>query len=430
MCGMVIEMKQSMFNHITELPDGSYGVYNFFSGEFARMNCFTRDYYDHPEAYGADHPEVMKLAKMGILVDYNELDYLRSRVRLECGNSHTVQLTICPTLQCNFSCPYCYETARRGKMDQETQEAVLAFADRMLKMLTPHKLSIVWYGGEPLLEKEIIRSLSERLIRLSEDHHIKYGAFIITNGYNLTPDCEELFRTCRIKGAQITLDGPDAATHDRTRHLRSGKGTFERIVDNIRNFHGDCYFNIRCNVHKDNAQGYTQLEDELHAMDKKEGKRIFVYAGLMDGQKDYYDQAFTTEEYVDFRKHTLKKIGIFQYKGPVCSVPKQAEYVIDERGNLYKCLEDVGVETCVIGEVKDFDPNMPSTGRMDLLSGCFEQAWPGEDSECMACTVLPICMGGCPHKRMTVGKHCSPVRYALDEYVTAVGKELLTRDEG
>ncbi len=410
------------------MSDGGYGLYNFFSGEFLRMNYFTKDYYDHPEIYSAEHPYVSMLIKKGFLVDYDELAYLRNRVKLECGNTKEVQLTICPTLQCNFICPYCYETARCGRMSDETRDDVLAFAERLLKMFSPQRLSIVWYGGEPLLERGIIEGLSAGLIRLAEQYGAGYKAFIITNGYYLTPDCAELFRKCRIDSAQITLDGPDAATHDRTRHLHSGQGTFERIIRNIKDFKGDCFFNIRCNIHKDNADSYLELEDMLLSIGKETGREIGVYAGHMDAHKEYTDHEIPAEEYVSFKKKTMKKVGKLMYQGPVCTVPKRAEYTIDERGNIYKCLEAVGDEDSVIGSVKDFDPNDPTTGRMDLLSLYFEQAWPGDDAECMSCPALPVCMGGCPQKRLTIGKQCRGYKYALDEYVAAVGKELLNHD--
>ena len=77
-----------------------------------------------------------KLASLGFLVDYDEHAYLRNRVRLECGNTNALSLTICPTLQCNFACPYCYETARSGKMSPQVQDELVSFAratvERML----------------------------------------------------------------------------------------------------------------------------------------------------------------------------------------------------------------------------------------------------------------------------------------------------------
>ncbi len=379
--------------------------------------------------YGEQHPYVAMLKKKGFLVDYDELAYLRERVWHECGNTNEVQLTICTTLQCNFACPYCYETARPGKMTSEIQEVVLVYAKRLIDTFFPKQLSIVWYGGEPLLEKGIIEDLSAKLIRLAQENNCTFKAFIITNGYYLTEDCEVLFETCRIKKAQITLDGPDAA-HDKTRCLRNGSGTFDRIINNIKSFKGDCLFNIRCNVSKDNAKYYAQLEEMLLTWAEEAGREIGVYAGHMDAHKEYVRQEMTAKEYVDFKKQTMKKVGKLDYNGPVCTVPKRTEYTIDERGNLYKCLEAVGDDNSVISNVSDFDPNDPASGKMDLLSRYFELAWPGNDAECMSCPALPVCMGGCPQKRLTTGKQCRGYKYVLDEYVEAVGKELTDRDRG
>ena len=46
---------------------------------------------------------------------------------------------------------------------------------------------MTWFGGEPLLAKEVIYRLSEAFIARTHDAGIAYTANIITNGYLLTP---------------------------------------------------------------------------------------------------------------------------------------------------------------------------------------------------------------------------------------------------
>lgn len=43
-----------------------------------------------------------------------------------------VYITICPTLACNFECPYCFEDRGRGKMASEIQDDIVRLAERML----------------------------------------------------------------------------------------------------------------------------------------------------------------------------------------------------------------------------------------------------------------------------------------------------------
>ena len=421
-------MKQSRFNHIAPIGDGGYGLYNFYTGKYVYLSFLTRDYYDHPELYPASHPQIQKLKEDGFLVDYDELTYLESMVRLDCGRSDIVRFSICPTLSCNFACPYCYETARSGKMTPQVQEDVIRFAEKLIRINHARWLHIYWYGGEPLLCPDVIRSLSGRLISLCEEKGINYSANIITNGYLLNGETARMFDACRIRSIQITLDGPDAEVHNRTRHLRGGGGTFDQILENIRNFPGSSRMDVRCNVQKDNMPGYTELERKLEKIRQETGKDISVYGARMESHGDCGDRELPLEEFLEFKKKTMKEITRFCFHGPVCTVPQISDFIVDERGNLFKCLESAGVEEDVIGNVRDFDPRNPATGNMDNLTKCLSAAWPGEDEECMNCPALPACMGGCPHHRMHQGKQCRGYKYALDEYVIELGKELLRRD--
>lgn len=412
-------MKRSRFNHLVALPAGGFALYNFLTRACLRLSFLSKDYYDSFEVYGEGNPQVRRLADLGFLVDYDELAYLRSRVRLECGDTHKLRLTICPTLECDFACPYCFERHRAGAMTQAVQDDLVAFATRTLSDYHPTSMEVTWYGGEPLLELDVIRSVSSGLIGACEKRDVRYDAGIITNGYNLDARACDVLRCARVSTIQITLDGADAATHDRTRHLRGGAGTFERILANVGQACDQFEITIRCNVHKGNAAAYPRLEERMSSLAARRGAKVDVYAGHMDAHGSFGAQALSGQEFAELRRanaHTVKRMG---YNGPVCMVPKLLDVVVDERGNLYKCLEHVGRRDDAFGNVADFDFATPKGAGADVLSHCFEQAWP-DDDECMGCPVLPVCMGGCPERRREGAKECSELRFLMDEYVISL----------
>ena len=422
-------MRQSAFNHLAALPEGGFALYNFLTGTCLRLSVLSRDYYDNFDLYGENSEPVRKLVNLGFLVDYDEHAYLRNRVRLECGNTSVLRLTICPTLQCNFACPYCYEAARGGKMGQHVQDELVAFARAAVERYRPSALDVCWYGGEPLLEPQVIRRLSARLIALADERGISYSANAITNGYFLDAQMVAVLDECRVGSLQVTLDGPDAQTHDATRHLRSGGGTFERIMRNISSFSGKSEIVVRCNVHKGNAGTYSDLEDRLLELGRENDRQISVYPGHMDGCGSYKDMAMPAEEFADFRRATTKTVERAGYGGPMCMVPKMLDFVVDERGNLYKCLESVGRDDESFGNVRDYDFAKPQSGNMDVLSSWYDFAWP-DDEECLGCPVLPVCLGGCPQRRREGAKECASIKPLLDEYVIALAEELMDRDRG
>ena len=420
-------MKQSMFNHTAAMSNGGCVIYNFYTGQAMLFNIFSRDYYEHFELYKKDHPMIQKLVEKGFLVEDDEIEDLKKRVLEDREDAENVVLTICPTLRCNFACPYCFETPRSGRMSEEVQENIVSFVKRILELGHTKSLNIMWYGGEPLLEMKIIESLSQKLIALCEDMKVKYRAAIITNGYLLTPDKAAIFEKCKIRYAQITLDGPNAEMNDKTRHLINGSGTYERILENIRNFKGRTTLKIRCNVHKENADQYPQLEKLFEDISKETGQEIMLRAGHMDGHGDYEDKAFSIAEYADFYKKNKSNFKLLHYEGPRCTYPKEYDFVIDEQGNLCKCLESVNHDDEIVGNVKDYDSKDDSSYFAEKMDACRALAWPEGDEECLSCKLLPVCLGGCPRKRRMSEKQCSGYKFALDEYVLAIGKEMATR---
>ena len=179
-----------------------------------------------------DHPLIEHYAKRGIITNVDEKEKLREMLAKNHKELGELRLTICPTMGCNFDCPYCFEKHIPGKMSEETQEQIVRLADRVLAKEEIKRLYVLWFGGEPLLYPEIIESLSKRLIETAERHQAEYGSEIITNGYLLNEHAIHVLEEARISRVQVTLDGMKEA-HDRTRHLVNRGGTFDVIVKNL-----------------------------------------------------------------------------------------------------------------------------------------------------------------------------------------------------
>ena len=79
-----------------------------------------------------------------------------------------------------------------------------------------HTLEISWFGGEPLVAKSIIESISLHIIQESQIRSIDYRANITTNGYLLDIETAKRLRELGITFYQKSLDGPQNI-HDVTR---------------------------------------------------------------------------------------------------------------------------------------------------------------------------------------------------------------------
>lgn len=149
----------------------------------------------------------------------------------EAVNPRHLELYVLPTEQCNFRCTYCYEDFKVGRMGRTTIEAVKLLITERMNDLRTFKFS--WFGGEPLVAKDIIYELSEFAIENCEKHSVTFlGGDVTTNGYLLSVDVFEKLISLNQKSFQISLDGW-GSEHDQTRPLASGKPTFTTLWNNI-----------------------------------------------------------------------------------------------------------------------------------------------------------------------------------------------------
>lgn len=144
--------------------------------------------------------------------------------------SRVQELILLPTEKCNFRCTYCYEDFKIGKMSPSVQTAIERFIDR--RIYTLDRLHLNWFGGEPLLAKDVVLRIARFAHQRSQVHGAKLAGSLTTNGYLLDFDLFEELVSYRQDFYQVTLDG-SGDVHDEVRRLANGKGTFERIWSNL-----------------------------------------------------------------------------------------------------------------------------------------------------------------------------------------------------
>ena len=142
----------SRYNLQSRLSEtGETVIVNLLARSIVKCSPIEAFLLDVAEDLGESHPILPKFKKNGFLVNYDEKAVVDSLGRGTCVYSAHVDLTICPTLACNFDCSYCFEKKRSGKMTAEVQNQVVSFAETMLMAFRPESLGITWFGGEPLL---------------------------------------------------------------------------------------------------------------------------------------------------------------------------------------------------------------------------------------------------------------------------------------
>jgi uncharacterized protein len=153
-----------------------------------------------------------------------------------------LQLTLSVTENCNLACKYCcysdfYPDTRSSstkKMNFLTAKAALDYYAALLeagKRFNPKRdPSIGFYGGEPLLNFELIKQCVSYFSTTYPNIKPQYA--ITTNGTLLDAE-KRAFLIAHNFSIAVSIDGP-REEHDRKRVYRDGTGTFDDIMENVK----------------------------------------------------------------------------------------------------------------------------------------------------------------------------------------------------
>ena len=427
----MIDYKLSKYNFAFPYPKLSDGkkqtvMYNTRTGVIGLINEDKLAQYTEFAENGtpvADEELLADLRQNGFVVnrDFDELAALKYRLNRFRYNTTHLDLTIAPTSNCNFRCIYCYEkdSIKPVTMTEQTQEELIAFVRQYIS--TIKSLSVCWYGGEPLLALDIIEKLSEVFLKLCEENKIAYFANMVTNGYLLTPDKVEKLHRWKIEDVQITLDG-SAEDHDKRRFLKGGLPTFDRIIENLSASKENLpsHVSIRINADRHNID---RVDNVIKILREKglEGK-VFPYLAIVENNNDAYNDnsclhtnefsqrefEFITRNGLDIVRHTPRQLGNY------CMADSCAGFVVNADGRIYKCWNDIGIEARSVGSLKAGGMESPLFYDYLLYD-------PTEDPACRDCKLLPVCMGGCPNKRMRSDPaRCTRMKEGLERFMSVI----------
>lgn len=439
-------MKASYYNFIIEGEQKKDGIY--YNARTGSLSYLNEEYHTKFQDFLKNKNEITdekfrnNLVYCGFLVedDFDEKLDIKMRMFQAKYENSVLSLTIAPTMACNFRCVYCFEQGyyENGSMTKETEQQICDFVIQEAGHL--EKLAITWYGGEPLLAIQRIESLSKKFIQICEELHIEYEATMITNGYLLSGEiCNRLIE-CKIDDVQVTIDGEESV-HNKRRKLIDGSKTYENIMENIEQVCRNIQVVIRMNIDSQNMEHIKRFMEDLKR--RRIYEEVFCYFAFVTETNGVCRDcnSMSNETYSKFHLQLLKENKIplknFYPKpiGNYCGADYGQGYVIDPKGNLYKCWSDIGRKERRIGTLGQwtsekyiFDKKSDITHtQVQKMMSEYTMYDPTEDSHCMECKILPLCMGGCPRSRIEKKPVCDQYRYSIQEYMEAYGRELLRK---
>lgn len=396
-------------NIIMDINSGSIFVVDEIAYEiiedYEKGLAYIRDKYDYEakeieEAY----TEIESLVEGGYLltkevnkedIKYNEANVIKA-------------LCLHVSHDCDLNCRYCFASGgnfkgERQVMDLETGKKALDFL--VENSGNRRNLEVDFFGGEPLLNFEVVKALTLYGQELNEKFGKNIRFTITTNGTHLNDENID-FINQYMDNVVMSLDGRKEI-NDYMRPNRGGAGTFDKIVPNFKKLiekRGDKDYYIRGTFTSNNLDfgkdarefydlGFDKISLEPVVTDEKEPYAI-----------KEENLARVLEEYESFAKEYLEinkddDFLFYHYmvdldEGPCMSKRSVgcgagSEYVaITPEGDIYPCHQFVGEEDFKIGTLEE---GITKTS----LRGVFKEANIFNKEDCSTCWARFYCSGGC-----------------------------------
>lgn len=383
------------------------------SDNLSKLHCKSENLYNN-------------MVERGFLVedDKDEYKQLEDEYNQNVHHSNNFELTLLPTLDCNLRCWYCYEKHKEGSRFQPgVQSSIREYIRRQfLEKDYLESLSVVMYGGEPLLYfKEELYPLLLALKELVEGLGKRVSFFFITNAVCIDEELIPLFNNLNAS-FQISIDGY-REKHNKVKFIPNTKeGTFDHVMkvlhlltENLDNV----YINLRINYDDNTLPHLTELIKEIDDIDRRKIGVHFERVWQTSCKLVNYNNKQLYGIIEEFINNGFKISYInLSRKSLSCKSSSYNQLVVSYDGCVYKCTGRDFTE-----EISDGYLNADGTvawkeeqlkNRMDICTY--------NNDFCRKCKFLPQCWGPCNQKLLEskdILKFCplKGMELELDDYI-------------
>lgn len=383
---------------------------------------------------------IEKLLNAGFLLnkDFDEAAFLeKTRKNTIATNSHHTNLfVITPTMDCNARCYYCFENgAHHEKMTKETADAVIKY---VLNNCAEKKANIQWFGGEPTLATDIIDYISSGLI----ENGIELNAKLITNGYLFDEEmAKRALKDWKVDLIQFTIDALGEEYNKIKRYIyKSEKSPFEIVLGNIKSAL-NLGFSVRIRINfnpleiektqeiilflKEHFCNYKNINVYFAPIDSASSKVPSItlkyeqlcehpFISLLNTAEDFCTFGNNNNVLSDLSdksfRHLLKRYLLHPIPNS-CYGVCNCSVTIDSLGDIYICHR-------LLGKGRQYSSGNVFLGIEKNQIYHYYSDYRIADS-CGKCALLPVCQGGCKHRRMEYGKSnaCIPIKGVADKLI-------------
>ena len=310
---------------------------------------------------------------------------------------------------CNLACKYCF--AEEGEYHGRRELMSFEVGKKALDFLVANSgnrvnLEVDFFGGEPLMNWDVVKQLVEYGRSLEEPNNKKFRFTLTTNGVLLNDEIMEYLNK-EMSNVVLSLDGRKEV-NDRMRPFTTGKGSYDLIVPKFQKLadsRNQTNYYVRGTFTRDNLDF---SEDVKHFADL--GFKQMSIEPVVGPEEDPYsireeDLPKIMEEYDKLALEYIKRkkegngFNFFHFmidlnQGPcvykrLSGCGSGTEYLaVTPWGDFYPCHQFVGNEDFLMGNVND------GIVRNDIVEA-FGDCNVYSKEKCKNCFSKFYCSGGC-----------------------------------
>lgn len=373
------------------------------------MHCFEIDSDAFQSLNGGSYASVLNsptktsiTKELRRLIDRNVIGYPPLPVGQAVNGRRPASLTLDVSHKCNLACRYCFSEDVVGAggtlMTSDLAKSAIDFSFSRLQ--AGDKCGIIFFGGEPLINFNVMKAAAKYAIAAAKEKHIGLSFSITTNGTLLTDDVVRFLSDYRFS-VLVSLDGPQEI-QNLTRPLLSGQGSFDKATTGLKRLlasgganvairatitHANPYvsqlvdffrpFNVTCHF----APVSNPADPKLALTEADHEILISEYELLLERLLRFDKEDFPVWEFFSL----INIIDQRTQRTRGCALDRGL--TVDPQGNVYPCHRFVGFDDFRLGNVVD---GLDKSKLADVLGATVETR-----DGCSTCWCKYICGGGC-----------------------------------
>lgn len=383
-------------NKIFEIDDKTLALLNESGKTYEEIERNLANLFTKEELH-----ELIKLMQDFNIIESNG-DKFKNNYTIKDESLSSIMLLVAQ--DCNLRCAYCYADEGKyhdcGKMDITTAKKAVDF---LVDKSDSDKLGICFFGGEPLLNINLIKEVVDYCNEKKINKQFKFS--MTSNGTLLNKEIEEFIIKHKIT-LQISIDG-DRDTHDSNRYFSGKIGSFDTVLEKTKFLREKGLLNARGTITTKeldlvytydflNSIGFNRvaLSPAFNLLTDKEfdqmaDAHIKLYSNF---EKRIKEKRFDEVKNNVMVMEILRYIHNFGIRTKSCGAGRNM-YAIDINGDIYPCQRFVGNKKAILGNVFKNDDNQKEFIESTKIYNF---------DKCTSCWIRNLCVGGCVHTNFSL----------------------------